>query len=62
MNEDLKKIVESVEDSNNLSDEEKDILIKAAKSVDKELTITSFKLERTEKVKRTTGILLGRND
>ena len=36
----------------------KDILNKAVKSVEKELTITSFKLERTEKVKRTTGILL----
>ncbi|MCB9211274.1 MAG: SpoIIE family protein phosphatase [Ignavibacteriales bacterium] len=58
MNEDLKKIVEFVECSNNLSGEEKDILIKATKSVDRELTITLFKLDRTEKVKRTTGILL----
>ena len=58
MNEDLKKIVESVEGSNNLSDEEKEILIKAAKSADRELAITLFKLDRTEKVKRTTGILL----
>ncbi|MCB9249349.1 MAG: SpoIIE family protein phosphatase [Ignavibacteriales bacterium] len=41
-----------------MSDEEKDILIKAAKSADRELTITLFKLDRTEKVKRTTGILL----
>ena len=58
MNEDLKKIIEFVEGSKNLSDEEKDILIRSIKSVDRELTITLFKLDRTEKVKRTTGILL----
>jgi len=44
--------------TNSLSNDEKDILIKATKSVDSELTITEFKLDRTEKVKRTTGILL----
>ena len=58
MNNDLKIISDFLNNSNALSDEEKEILIKAAKSADKELTITSFKLDRTEKVKRTTGILL----
>ncbi len=58
VSEELKIISDFVKNSNSLNDEEKDILNKAVKSVEKELTITSFKLERTEKVKRTTGILL----
>jgi serine phosphatase RsbU (regulator of sigma subunit) len=58
VNNDLKIISDFVNNSNALSEEEKEILLKAAKSADKELTITSFKLDRTEKVKRTTGILL----
>jgi len=57
-NKDLKTILDSVNNSITLSDEEKHILIKAAESADNELTITAFKLDRTEKVKRTTGILL----
>jgi serine phosphatase RsbU (regulator of sigma subunit) len=58
VNNDLKIISDFVNNTNALSEEEKEILLKAAKSADKELTITSFKLDRTEKVKRTTGILL----
>ncbi len=58
MHKDLKTISDFVNISNSLSNEEKVILLQSVKSVDKELTITSFKLERTEKVKRTTGILL----
>ncbi len=58
VNEDLKILSDFINNSNSLNDEEKNILNKAVKSVEKELTITSFKLERTEKVKRTTGILL----
>ena len=57
MNQDLQNIVDIIEQSN-LSDENKSILIKSAKTVDKELVVTAFKLERTEKVKRTTSILL----
>jgi len=58
MNKDLQKIFDLVTNSTALNDEEKQILIKSAKSADNELTITEFKLDRTEKVKRTTGILL----
>lgn len=58
MNKDLQIIFDHVTKSTALNDEEKQILIKATKSVDSELTITEFKLDRTEKVKRTTGILL----
>ena len=58
MNKELKIITDFVDKTDSLSKDEKDILIKAVKSVDRELTITSFKLDRTEKVKRTTGILL----
>ena len=41
-----------------LSAEEKAMLTKVLKEADKALTISEFKLERTEKVKRTTAILL----
>jgi len=58
VNKDIKIISDIVNNTNSLSKEEKDVLLKAVKSVDSELTITSFKLERTEKVKRTTSILL----
>ena len=34
------------------------LLLKTVKDADKELEITAFKLDRTEKVKRTTAILL----
>ena len=58
MQEELKKIKEFIENSSDLSEDEKTMLIKSVKSLDSELTITAFKLERTEKVKRTTSILL----
>ena len=58
MQEELKKIKEIIENSSEVSEEEKSMLSKAIKSLDSELTITAFKLERTEKVKRTTSILL----
>ncbi len=38
--------------------DEKNTFSKAVKDVDKELAITAFKLDRTEKVKRSTAILL----
>ena len=41
-----------------ISAEEKNAFSKALKDADKELEIAAFKLERTEKVKRTTAILL----
>ena len=58
MNEEIKKIISLVESAECLADEDKAALIKSMKTVDKELAITAFKLDRTEKVKRTTGILL----
>jgi len=47
-----------IQQSQHLSDEEKSVLLKSAKDADKALEIANFKLDRTEKVKRTTAILL----
>ena len=58
MNQHLQKILEFIEQSDHLGTEEKTILLKAAKDADKDFEITTFKLDRTEKVKRTTAILL----
>jgi len=58
MNEYLQTILEIANNSAALCDEEKNILLKAVKDTDNELNIAQFKLDRTEKVKRTTGILL----
>ncbi len=58
MNQQLQMILDFIQQNENLSAEEKDALIKAAGKVDNDLTISEFKLERTEKVKRTTAILL----
>ena len=58
MNQKLQNIVEIIQQSEKLDAEQKDKLIKAVKDADKELEITAFKLERTEKVKKTTAILL----
>ena len=58
MNKDLQKIIDFIQTHDSLSEEDKSTLIKSAKAVENEMVITSFKLERTEKVKRTTSILL----
>ena len=58
MNQHLQKILDLIEQSEHLSAAEKTDLLKAAKDAEKELEITTFKLDRTEKVKRTTAILL----
>jgi len=58
MNQDLQNIKNSIEQSDNLSEAEKEILLVSIKAVNKELTIVEFKLQRTEKVKRTTSVLL----
>ena len=58
MNQHLKTIFDFIQQNENLTADEKDTLLKAIKDVDKELAITVFKLDRTEKVKRTTAILL----
>jgi two-component system NtrC family sensor kinase len=58
MNQDLRTILDIIKQSEDLSKEEKDKVSELIKKVDNELMITSFKLDRTEKVKRTTAILL----
>jgi len=58
MNQHLQKIQEFIQQTEALSAEEKAALSKTVKNIDTELTITEFKLDRTEKVKRTTAILL----
>src|SRR6478736_10411987 len=58
MNKHLQTILNFIQRAEHLSDEEKAALLKDVKAADKELEITAFKLERTEKVKHTTAILL----
>ncbi len=58
MNKDLQYILDFIKNTKHLSEKEKDELTKSVKNADKELTISEFKLERTEKVKKTTAILL----
>ena len=58
MNQHLRHILDFIESTQHLSEDEKATLLKAVKSADKDLVISEFKLERTEKVKRTTAILL----
>ena len=58
MNQRLQTLLNFFQQDKNLTAEEKNELLKVVKDVDKELEITSFKLDRTEKVKRTTAILL----
>ena len=58
MNQHLQVLLTFFQDSPHLSPEEKATLLKSLKDVDKDLEIALFKLDRTEKVKRTTAILL----
>ena len=58
MNQKLQKLLDSIQQSGHLSVDEKDAFAKKINEVDKEIEIISFKLIRTEKVKRTTDILL----
>jgi len=58
MNQHLQTILNFIQHSETLSDEEKNTISKSLKDVDQELIIAEFKLEKTEKVKRTLGILL----
>jgi len=58
MNQHLQHIQDFIESLNHLSEDEKAAVLKSVKSADKDLLISEFKLERTEKVKRTTAILL----
>ena len=58
MNQHLQNIASIIQDDESLSEEKKSTILKSLKDVDKELEISNFKLDRTEKVKRTTAILL----
>ena len=58
MHKSLQQVYQSIESNQGISDDVKESLLKNLKAVDKELQILTFKLDRTEKVKRTTGILL----
>src|SRR5688572_25058733 len=57
MNQDLERSIAFIEGSQ-LGEEEKCAILKSLKDANKALEIAAFKLDRTEKVKRTTGILL----
>lgn len=58
LNQQLQILFDLIQQSESLSTSEKDTIIAKIKEVDKVLSITEFKLDRTEKVKRTTAILL----
>jgi len=58
MNQHLQSLLNFFEQDTKLSAEDKIAIIKSLKDGNKELEITAFKLDRTEKVKRTTAILL----
>jgi len=58
MNQHLQTILDFIQQNEKLTAEEKNDLAKAVKKVSSDLDISEFKLERTEKVKRTTAILL----
>ena len=58
MNQHLQNILSIVQQNENIPAEQRDSIIKLLKDASKELEIVAFKLDRTEKVKRTTGILL----
>jgi signal transduction histidine kinase len=58
MNQQLQLILDFFQQQESISAAEKAELIKALKKVKSDLEIAEFKLERTEKVKRTTAILL----
>jgi signal transduction histidine kinase len=58
MNKQLQTLMDFIQQNENISAEEKLMLVKEIKKVSSDLEIAEFKLDRTEKVKRTTAILL----
>ncbi len=58
MNTHLENIAKILDQNENLSQEQKADILQSLKAADCDLEIVSFKLDRTEKVKRTTAILL----
>src|SRR5215467_3738262 len=57
MNQYLKTIQDLIQ-QNNLAQQDREALLKAITDADKQWNITDFKLDRTEKVKKTTAVLL----
>ena len=58
MNQQLQTIQEYILQNEQIKQAVKDTLLKSVQDVNKQLSIVEFKLDRTEKVKRTTAILL----
>ena len=58
MNKHLQNLSQIIQQDESLTKEQKQAALQSLKAADKELEITAFKLDRTEKVKRTTAILL----
>ena len=58
MNTHLQHIFDALQQIENLSEEQRAAITKSLKAAEKEMAIVDFKLDRTEKVKRTTAILL----
>jgi len=58
MNQHLQSILNIIQQDESIPAEQKNVILQSLKNADKELEITAFKLDRTEKVKRTTAILL----
>ena len=58
MDKNLQDVTDFIQHDPNMPTEQKESVLKSLKAVDKELQILSFKLDRTEKIKRTTAILL----
>ena len=58
MNKHLQHLLQIIEQDTGLSEDQKIAARKSLKDADKELEITAFKLDRTEKVKHTTAVLL----
>ncbi|MBX3007164.1 MAG: PP2C family protein-serine/threonine phosphatase [Melioribacteraceae bacterium] len=58
MNQKIENIIKLIQSNQNITDEEKNYTVNALQDINKELEITAFKLDRTEKIKKTTSILL----
>ena len=58
MNKHLQDLFQIIQQNGSLTADQKEAALKSLKDADKELEITAFKLDRTEKVKHTTAILL----
>lgn len=58
MNRHLITIQTLLQQNSQLSEQDKEALIKAIADADKQWSVTDLKLDRTKKVKKTTSILL----